>query len=58
MRYSGHKVRDWSLIIYGEGGLQNERGPREVLPERKWGADKVSAMRKGGIQSFGVFFML
>ena len=44
---------DWNLVItnYGEGGLQNGRGAREILPLQKgggWGGGNILAMLKGG----------
>ena len=45
---------------YGEGGgyKTGGGGASEVLPQRKggWGAEKVSAMLKGGLKHFGVDF--
>ena len=42
---------------YGEGGAtKREGGAREVLPLRKVGAEKVSAILKGGHKKFGGCF--
>ena len=43
---------------YGEGGLQNGRGAREVLPLRKGVTEKVLSILKGDTKSFGVVFTL
>ena len=47
-------IRDWSLITWRAGGLQNGRGQCEVLPLRKGGggAEKVVAMLMGVHKKF------
>ena len=52
--YIGSDFRDWSLITGRGGGLQNERGACEVLPQRKGGGKSFRHAEGGGTKSFEV----
>ena len=45
-------IREWSLIMGRGGATKREGGANEVLPLRKWGAEKVLAILKGGHKKF------
>ena len=55
-----YKSKTKGLVTYygeGGGGYKWQGGAREVLPLRKWGAEKVLAMVKGGHKKFwGSFY--